>query len=106
MKKIISLSVMAALLQGCAWVKLTPEGEHARVLTSTETEACTKMGVTTVTMASKVGIIPLNQKKVKKELENLARNAVGEFKGADSVHPLGEPQDGKQTFEIYDCLPN
>jgi hypothetical protein len=105
MKKIVSLSVIATLLLGgCAWVKLTPEGEHARVLTSAETQNCTRLGVTTVSMATKVAFIPLNQKKVKAELENLARNSVAEFKGADSVHPLGEAQDGKQTFEVYDCI--
>lgn len=105
MNKIVSLSVMAALLQGCAWVKLTPEGEMTAVITSAQTQSCTKLGVTTVSMPSKViGIIPLNSKKVQAELQNLARNQVKEFKGGDSVHPLGEPQNGKQTFEIYDCI--
>ncbi len=105
MKRSLSLSVMAAvLLGGCAWVKLTPEGEHARVLTGNEVQNCNRLGVTTVSMASKVAFIPLNKNKIKAELENLARNSVAEFKGADSVHPLGEPQDGKQTFEVYDCI--
>jgi hypothetical protein len=104
MKRIISLIVIAALLQACTWAKLTQEGEQARVLTSAETQNCTKLGITTVSMATKVGIIPLNQKKVEAELQNLARNSVGDFKGADSVAPLGEPQEGKQTFEIYDCV--
>lgn len=103
MKKISILSVLA-LLQACSWVELTPEGEQARVLTSSQTLNCTRLGVTTVSMPDRLGIIPLNQKKVKAELENLARNSVADFKGADSVHALGEPQDGKQTFEIYDCL--
>lgn len=103
-KMVISLIAMTALLQGCAWVKLSPEGEQARVLTSSQTENCTRLGVTTVSMPSRLGIIPLNQKKVNEELQKLARNAVADFKGADSVHALGEPQDGKQTFEIYDCL--
>jgi hypothetical protein len=104
MKRIVSLSVIAVLLQGCSWVKLTPEGEKARVLTGAETRNCTKLGITTVSMATKVAIIPLNQKKVKAELENLARNSVADFKGGDSVAPLGDPQEGKQTFEIYDCV--
>ena len=105
MKRIISLSVTLALLQGCAWVKLNPEGEQARVLTGAEITNCTKLGVTTVSMPSKViGIIPLNSKKVAAELQNLARNSVAEFKGGDSVHPLGEPEGGKQTFEVYDCI--
>ena len=103
-KRIISLSVMAVLLQGCSWVKLSPEGEQARVLTSSQTQNCAKLGVTTVSMPSRLGIIPLNQKKVKEELEKLARNSVSDFKDADSVHPLGEPEDGKQTFEVYDCI--
>lgn len=103
-KRIISLSAIGLLLQGCSWVELTPEGEQARVLTSSQTLNCTKLGVTTVSMPDKLGIIPLNQKKVKAELEDMARNSVADFKGADSVHALGEPVDGKQTFEIYDCL--
>ena len=104
MKRIVSLSVIAVLLQGCTWVKMTPEGEKARVLTSAETQNCTKLGITTVSMATKVGVIPLNEKKVKEELENLARNSVADFKGGDSVAPLGDPQEGKQTFEIFDCV--
>jgi hypothetical protein len=103
-KRIISLSAILVLLPACSWVKLTPEGEQARVITSGQAQNCTKLGVTTVSMPDSVGIIPLNQKKVKSELENLARNSVADFKGADSVRALGEPQDGKQTFEIYDCL--
>jgi hypothetical protein len=95
---------MLTLLQGCSWVKLNPEGEQARVLTATQTQGCTRLGVTTVSMPSKVGVVPLNQKKVQRELEKLARNSVTDFKGADSVYPLDKPQDGRQTFEIYDCL--
>ena len=104
MKKMLSLGAMVVLLQGCTWVELTPEGEQARVLTPAQTQNCTKLGVTTVSIPPKLWIIPLNKNKIKVELEKQARNEVAEFKGADSIHPLGEPQEGKQTFEIYDCI--
>jgi hypothetical protein len=104
MKKVLSLCIVAALLAACSWVKMTPEGEQARVLTEAQAQNCTSLGVTTVSMPTKVAGIPLNQKKVNAELEKLARNAVSEFKGADSVRPVGEAQNGKQTFEIYDCI--
>ncbi|HEX5055657.1 MAG TPA: DUF4156 domain-containing protein [Gammaproteobacteria bacterium] len=104
MERILSLSVMVALLAGCTWVKMTPEGEQARVLTESQARNCTSLGVTTVSMPTKVVGIPLNEKKVNVELEKLARNAVSEFKGADSVRPVGDARNGKQTFEVYDCL--
>ncbi|HEY3488431.1 MAG TPA: DUF4156 domain-containing protein [Gammaproteobacteria bacterium] len=103
MKRIIILSAAALSLQACTWIKLTPEGEQARVLSAADVTNCKKLGATTVSMATKVGIVPLNQKKVAEELKLLARNSAAEMQG-DSVVAVGEPKEGQQTFDVYRCI--
>ena len=106
MKKTMMWGAAAALalaLQGCAWVKLTPEGEKARVLSAEEVANCTKLGVTTSTLKADVAGFRRNEEKVRKELATLARNAASDL-GGDTVVPITEPEGGRQTFDVYRCL--
>ncbi len=101
----VSIFVTVALLTGCAWVKLTPEGEKVRVLSAQEVASCKKKGETTVSLRDKVAGIGRNKDKVKAELEMLARNAAPDLDG-DTVVPASEIVDGKQTFDVYRCIGN
>lgn len=104
MKRIAMLGAVAALiLQGCAWVKLTPEGEKARVLGAAEVSGCTKVGITTSTTRSHLAGFRRKTESVQDELLALARNAASEL-GGDTVVPLGEPQKGRQSFDVYRCI--
>lgn len=91
-------------LTACSWVTLTPSGEKARVLEPDEVVNCKKVGAATVTTRAQVANIYRSQTKVAEELKILARNAAADL-GGDSVVPQGPPLDGKQTFDVYKCLP-
>lgn len=103
MKKIIALGLIGLLLQACAWVKLTPEGEKARVLSAAEVSSCRKLGKTTVSVKGDIGGLERLPERVQAELDILARNSAADL-GGDTVVPAGEPKDGKQVFEVYRCI--
>jgi len=88
---------------GCTYVKLEPAAEEVATLDKERAEKCEKLGQTRVSVAKKVGFIARGDKSIKKDLEILARNSAADM-GGDTVAPLTEVQDGKQTFGVYDCL--
>jgi hypothetical protein len=95
------------LLTGFKWVKLTPEGEQIRVLEKKEVASCKKLGETTASLKAKVGPFDRSTKKVQTELQYLARNsAAADFKdkGADTVVPESDLEEGRQTFAVYRCV--
>lgn len=91
-------------LTACSWVTLTPSGEKARVLDPEDVVHCRKVGATTVTTRAQVANVYRSQGKVAEELQILARNAAADL-GGDTVVPQGPAVDGKQTFDVYKCLP-
>ena len=103
MKKYIPILLFALTLTACAWVKLTPEGEKVRVLSASEVKSCTKKGKTTVSLKAKVAGLERHPEKVKKELEDLARNSAADLNG-DTVVPASEIENGKQVFDVYRCI--
>lgn len=92
------------MLGGCTWVELSPEGEKVVVLTEAEVAQCKKVGQTVVMLRDSVAGFKRSPEKVQHELNTLARNSAQEI-GGDAVVPIGEPEDGKQTFAVYDCRP-
>jgi hypothetical protein len=97
------LVLMPVLLLSCAWVKLTPEGEKVRVLSSSEVGSCKKLGKTTTTLKDKIAGMSRSEAKVQKEMQVLARNSAVDM-GGDTVVAVSEVKDGKQTFEVYKCV--
>lgn len=96
---------MAGLvLSACTWVDLSPEGEKVVVLTEEEVAQCEKVGQTVVMLRDSVAGFKRSDEKVRKELNTLARNSASEI-GGDAVVPVGEPENGRQTFGVYDCRP-
>jgi hypothetical protein len=103
MNKIMTACAMGLLLSSCAWVKLTSEGEKTRVLSASEVGSCKRLGITTVSITDKVGLLEVQPEKIKSELEILARNAAADLKG-DTVVAQGGPVEGKQDFTVYRCV--
>lgn len=103
--RIKALVLVAAVLglMACSWVKLTPEGEKARVLSQAEVTSCKKLGKTTVSVADKIVGMERKEHVVKENLEILARNAAPDM-GGDTVVPVSDIVDGKQTYDIYRCV--
>ena len=87
---------------GCTWVALTPEGRNIGVLQDTEVTECQKIGKTTSTTATRVVFFPRGNRKVREELESLARNEAAEM-GGDAIVPIETPVSGRQSFEMYRC---
>jgi hypothetical protein len=94
----------AALLAACTWVEPTAQGEKVRVLSAAEVTKCKKVGQTTVSLLAKLAGIERNAQKVQEELNILARNSAVELDG-DTVVPVSAVEDGRQTFEVYRCVP-
>jgi len=103
MKHIMVIIFFTVLLSACTWVKLSPEGEKARVLEEREVGSCKKLGNTTVSLKATIAGIERSAEKVKKELEVLARNHARDLNG-DTVVPLTEIENGQQTFSVYRCI--
>jgi hypothetical protein len=103
--KLLSLGLIAIVLfsLGCTWVKLTAEGEKVRVLSAVEVKSCKQLGKTTTTLKDKIAGISRSKEKVKKEMESLARNSAADM-GGDTVVPVSNVENGKQTFEVYKCV--
>ena len=101
--KIALGAFIVLLISSCTWIKLTPDGEKARVLTKAEVVNCKMLGKTTVSLKATIAGFERNAEKVKKELETLARNHAVDLKG-DTVVPESEIKNGQQSFAIYRCI--
>lgn len=95
--------LVAATLGGCAWARLTPYGEQARVLSASQVGTCKALGTTTVQVPATVLGIPRPQRDVEHDLQVVARNALQNVHG-DTIVPEGKPVNGAQTFEMYRCI--
>jgi len=96
------LAVLIALLAGCTWVPLTPEGEQVRSVTPEHAESCQRLGRTTSRVADRVWIFARNERAIREELASLARNEAA-LMGGDAVAPETRPEGGRQTFGVYRC---
>jgi hypothetical protein len=103
MNRFVILGMTILLVQSCAWVKLTPEGEKVRVLDVAEVSSCREIGTTTSSVKADIAGIGRKESKVREELLALARNAAVDMNG-DTVVPIDAPMDGKQTFVVYRCV--
>ena len=86
---------------GCSWVALTPEGETVRIGSATETSACERLGKTNAKTSARI-VFARSDDKIREELEALARNEAAAM-GGNAVVPVGVPEDGRQTYEVYRC---
>ncbi|MDT8375149.1 MAG: DUF4156 domain-containing protein [Mariprofundaceae bacterium] len=95
----LSITLLAS---GCTWVKPTPQGEQIRVLNAGQVTSCKKIGKTTVSVLAKVAFVKRSEKKIKRELETMARNSASSM-GGDTVVPVSEISAGEQSFDVYKC---
>lgn len=104
MRHLLSLAAATAVLaSGCTWVHMAPGASSVRVISAGPAPAgCEKRGEVVVSVKDRLGPYERNSLRVREELETLARNE-GPGLGADTVQPLGEPQDGEQRFAAWRC---
>lgn len=103
MKYPLLLLVATSLMAGaCTWVKPAEDADSVVVGTMANVRGCEKLSETSVTVADRVGPVNRSSDKVAQELLNLGRNEAVRM-GADTIVPVAEPADGRQTFAIYKC---
>jgi len=104
LKTILFSSILVLSLSACTWVKLTEDGEKARLLSASEVTKCTFVGKTTSSTTAKVIGVKRHDNAINDELTSLARNSAKRL-GGDTVVAEGPAVDGKQTFLVYRCIP-
>ncbi len=104
MRSIIVFTVLAILaLSGCTWgIKLSDAGRQVRTAWNGDVSQCRDLGKVTVSVMDHVGPVDRDQITVNDELEVMARNEAAGMQ-ADTIKPLGNPQDGQQSWEAYRC---
>ena len=94
---------MFALLSGCTWVKMEPQGAVVRVAhRGDDLSGCARRGEVGVSVRDRVGLYQRNDLKVRDELETMARNEAASL-SADTVQAVNEPSGGEQRFAAYAC---
>ncbi len=103
MKRMLVLLLAALPLGACSWgIKLDSGGNKVRVAWNGDVGGCKDMGKITVSVLDHVGPMDRNDLKVRDELEVMARNEAAGM-NADTVQPLGHPQDGEQSWRALHC---
>ncbi|MGA9343297.1 MAG: DUF4156 domain-containing protein [Rhodanobacteraceae bacterium] len=97
------LAIALAALAACSWgIKLDSGGDKVRTAWNGKVNGCRDVGKVTVSVLDRIGPVDRSDIKVRDELEVMARNQAAEM-GADTVAPIGEPQDGAQSWNAYAC---
>lgn len=103
MKKLTIVVTLGLLLGACSFVKVTDTGNSVAVANASAVGGCSKVSTLTVkTRGNYVGSMKRNPETLAKELTNMARNDAIEA-GGDTVVPVSQPVDGKQSFDVYKC---
>lgn len=94
---------LVVMLSACTWVQMAPDAGGVRVIAAGSAPAdCEKRGEVTVSVKDSVAFYDRNALRVRDELETLARNEAPGIQ-ANTVQPLGDPNDGAQRFAAYRC---
>ncbi|KJV35334.1 DUF4156 domain-containing protein [Luteibacter yeojuensis] len=105
MRKAVLLLIPLATfaLSACDWgIKLDDRARNVRTAWNGDVGSCKEQGKVSVSVTSRVGPVDRSDLKVRDELEVLARNEAAKL-GADTVKPLGEPNNGSQDWGAYTC---
>jgi len=100
--RMLLLLPAVAIAGGCTFTKLTEGGANVRPATAAEVGSCTGLGRTTASVVHEVATIPRHPDAVQENVNVTARNSAASM-GGDTIVPVSELKDGKQTFEVYRC---
>lgn len=103
MKKSVFVLAAVVTLSACNFVKVSETGSNVAVSNASAVQGCSKVSVLTVkTRGNYVGSMKRSPETIAKELTNLARNDAMDA-GGDTIVPVGQPLDGRQSFDVYRC---
>ncbi|KZX82089.1 hypothetical protein A3715_16915 [Oleiphilus sp. HI0009] len=92
--------ILSITLVGCSFVDTVPGSQ--KVIISHDTAECKRIGETEVKVLSSIAGIDRDEDTMAQELSTLARNAAYSKK-ANTITPISEIEDGRQTFVLYRC---
>ncbi len=95
------LSILTLALSGCSFVQLSEGGNGVAQAAPADVVNCESVGVVSATTRSRV-VVNRGSAKVREELIVLARNQAADL-GANAIVPIGEAQNGAQSFRAYRC---
>ena len=98
---LIAIFTVSLPTLGCTWVPLTDEGGMVRVLQASAVTECRKISTVKTTTSDRI-IFARSERKVREELEALARNDAAEA-GGNAIVPSTAVAKGRQSFDIYRC---
>ncbi len=97
------LLLVPVLLSACTYgITLDDAAKNVRTAWIGDVSGCRDMGKVIVSVQDHVGPIDRNDIVVRDELEVLARNQAAQLR-ADTIKPLADPDDGKQSWGAYQC---
>lgn len=100
--RLVALSAAVTLLApACTWVHMAPDATDVRVVEAAPA-GCESRGEIEVSVKESVAFYERNPRKVRDELETLARNEAPGIQ-ADTVQALDPPDDGTQRFAAFRC---
>ncbi len=99
---VVMICAVTVSTLGCTWVPLTAEGRNVRILQTIAAADCEKISTVNAKTAERVGVFARSDRKVREELESLARNDAADV-GGDVIVPIGTMTNGRQSFAIYRC---
>lgn len=102
MIRLVALTLLAASLSACTWVKPSIKSHTVVLKDDRQVVNCVKKGFTRSKTVSKIVFIPRSEAKMFSELVMLAKNEAVLLQG-DTVVPEGELVDGEQVFGVYRC---
>lgn len=95
---VIAISLAAS---ACTWVHMAPGASAVRVVQGPPA-GCENRGEIEVSVKHSVAFVERNERKVRDELETLARNEAPGI-NADTVQPLAPPSGGSQRYAAWRC---
>ena len=97
---IVAMCIAGSVL-GCTWVPLTDAGGSVRIVEAGAAADCRKISTVNSKTTERV-VFARSDRKIREELESLARNEAAVM-GGNAVVPVGVVEAGRQSFEIYRC---
>ncbi len=101
MKNIVLLIVSLVVITGCASTELTLQGSKVNVGKESDLKQCQILGSTRLSL-SPTRTKLMKEKRIKEQLTLEARNFAARI-GGNMILPVGTPEEGKQSFKIYNC---
>jgi hypothetical protein len=98
----VIMCAIAVPTLGCTWVPLSDEGGNVRILHASAVADCQKISTVSSKTADRFLIFARSDRKIREELESLARNEAADS-GGNAIVPIGTMANGRQSFDVYRC---